>query len=93
MLENEVPLHYGISVSYLRDPMEYLNYGVHIRKVRDYASKVSIWLKMNLPNSEVPSGPEFEEEMRKAGVAELSPRIALLESDPSKAGYEFQNFE
>ena len=80
MLESDVPTKSGILISYDSDPMEHLQYGVHVRNLDKYAERMSKYLKEVMPNTQVPDSAAFAKALRKAGVEELSPRIAYLKA-------------
>jgi methylase of polypeptide subunit release factors len=80
MLKTDVPPSMGILMSYDKDPMEHLQYGVHVQNLEKYAERMSEYLKEMMPHSKVPNSEEFAKALRGAGVEELSPRIAYLKA-------------
>jgi methylase of polypeptide subunit release factors len=91
MLKTDVPSKSGILMSYGRDPMEHLQYGIHARNLEEYAERMSKYLKEMMPHSQVPSSEEFAIALRGAGVEELSPRIAYLKAvGNAGSGYTIQ---
>jgi methylase of polypeptide subunit release factors len=80
MLKTDVPPGSGILMSYDSDPMEHLQYGVHVGNLERYAERMTKYLKEMMPPSQVPESEEFAKALRAAGVEELSPRIAYLKA-------------
>jgi len=80
MLKTDVPTKSGILISYDSDPMEHLQYGVHIRNLEKYSERMSEYLKEMMPHTQVPDSKEFARELRGAGVEELSARVAYLKA-------------
>jgi methylase of polypeptide subunit release factors len=80
MLKSDVPTRGGILLSYDSDPMVHLQYGVHVRKLEEYAERMSAYLKEMMPERQVPDGAAFANALRGAGVEELSSRIAYLKA-------------
>jgi hypothetical protein len=60
--------------------MVHLQYGVHVRKLEDYAARMSKYLKEMMPDRQVPDSAAFAKALRGAGVEELSSRIAYLKA-------------
>jgi methylase of polypeptide subunit release factors len=90
MLKTDVPSRSGILMSYDRDPMEHLQYGVHVRNLEQYAERMSKYLKEMMPHSQGPDSAEFAKALRRTGVEELSPRIAYLKAVGNAwSGYVF----
>ena len=90
MLKRDVPSRTGILVSYGNDPMEHLQYGVHVRNLEQYARRMSKYLREMMPDTQVPNSKEFAKALRRAGVEELSPRIAFLKAVGNAwSGYRF----
>src|SRR4030095_5720681 len=80
MLKTDVPTRSGILVSYDKDPMEHLQYGVHVRNLEQYAERMSEYLKEMMPAGQFPDSKAFAKALREAGVEELSSRIAYLKA-------------
>jgi methylase of polypeptide subunit release factors len=80
MLKTDVPSRSGILISYDSDPMEHLQYTVHVRNLEKYAERMTKYLKEMMPPSQVPDSEKFAKALRGAGVEELSPRIAYLKA-------------
>jgi len=59
MLESDVPTKSGILISYDSDPMEHLQYGVHVRNLEQYADRMSKYLKEMMPQSQGPDSEAF----------------------------------
>jgi hypothetical protein len=90
MLKTDVPLESGIRVSYDSDPLEHLQYAVHMRSLEQYAERMSNYLKTMMPNSEVPDAEAFAKALRGAGVEALSPRMVHLKAVGNAwSGYSF----
>jgi hypothetical protein len=91
MLKTDVPLKSGILLSYGRDPMEHLQYGIHARNLEEYAERMCKYLNEMMPHSQVPDREAFAKALRSAGVEELSPRIAYLKAvGNAGSGYTIQ---
>jgi methylase of polypeptide subunit release factors len=80
MLKSDVPTRNGVLLSYDSDPMEHLQYGVHIGNLEKYAERMSEYLREMMPDSQVPDNAAFAKALRAAGVEELSSRIAYLKA-------------
>ena len=91
MLKSDVPTKSGILISYDSDPMEHLQYGVHLRSLEKYAERMSQYFKETMPHSKVPDSAAFVKALRDAGVEELSPRIAYLKAGNAWSGYRDGN--
>jgi methylase of polypeptide subunit release factors len=80
MLKSDVPSKSGILISYDSDPMEHLQYGVHLRNLEKYAERMSQYLREMMGDGKGPDSAAFVKALREAGVESLSPRIAYLKA-------------
>jgi hypothetical protein len=92
MLKADVPSRNGFLVSYANDPLEHLQYGVHLRNLEQYAERMTNYLKEVMPQGTVPDSRRFVMALRGAGVEALSPRIAYLKAvGNARSGYSFDD--